>query len=273
MKIPLLAGRDFHAGDVYPRVAIVNQAFAKRYFAGENPIGKSFSLPTDSGKVTLEIVGLSGDALYFDIHQPVQPVAYFPFRSVDAKGELKSPDNTMGTIIVRTTSVNPLTLAPTLRQEVPRSRPEFRVNNIRTQQELIDAQTIRERLLAMLALFFAVVALLLAGIGLYGVLNYSVLQRHREIGIRLAIGARSLDIARRVTLEVFVMVFLGAAAGLGLGMASARYVESLLYQVKAADLGSLALPSLAILAGALLAALPPVIRAVRIDPVTALRSE
>jgi ABC-type antimicrobial peptide transport system permease subunit len=100
-----------------------------------------------------------------------------------------------------------------------------------------------------------------------------VLQRRREIGIRLAIGARSLDIARRVTLEVFVMVFLGAAAGLGLGMASARYVESLLYQVKAADLGSLALPSLAILAAALLAALPPVIRAVRIDPVTGIAKQ
>ena len=103
----------------------------------------------------------------------------------------------------------------TLRREVPQARPEFRVSNIRTQEELIRAHTVRERLLAMLALFFAVVALLLAGIGLYGVLDYSVLQRRREIGIRMAIGAQAGDIARRVTADVFCMVLAGAVAGLG----------------------------------------------------------
>jgi ABC-type lipoprotein release transport system permease subunit len=215
---------------------------------------------------------VSGDALYSNIHSPVEPVAYVPFRSVDANGEPRPP-NLGGTFIVRTSTANPLALASSLRQEVPRARPEFRVSGFHTQQELIDEQTIRERLLAMLAQFFAVVALLLAGVGLYAVLDYSVLQRRREIGIRMAIGARSLDIARGLTLEVFAMVFLGAAAGLGLGMASAHYIESLLYQVKATDLGSLTLPALAILAAALLAALPPVIRAVRIDPVKVLRSE
>jgi predicted lysophospholipase L1 biosynthesis ABC-type transport system permease subunit len=95
---------------------------------------------------------------------------------------------------------------------------------------------------------------LLAGVGLYGVLDYSVLQRRREIGIRMAIGAQAGDIARLVTVEVFSMVLAGALAGLALGMASVRYIESLLYQVKATDLGLLALPSLAILAAALLAA-------------------
>ena len=125
----------------------------------------------------------------------------------------------------------------------------------------------------MLALFFAVVALLLAGVGLYGVLDYSVLQRRREIGIRMAIGAQARDIARRVTADVFSMVLAGALAGLALGMASVRYIETLLYQVKATDLTMLAVPSLTILAGALLAALPAVFRAVRIDPVTMLRAE
>jgi predicted permease len=271
LKIPLIDGRDFRSSDVYPKVAIVNQAFAKQYFSGRNPLGKSFAF--GDGQTRFEIVGLSGDALYSDIHRPIAPVAYVPFQSVDAMGELMPPDHHVGTFIVSTSSANPLALASTLRQEVLRARPEFRVNGFRSQQELIDAQTIRERLLAMLALFFAVVALLLAGVGLYGVLDYSVLQRRREIGIRMAIGARSLDIARRVTLDVFAMVMLGAAAGLGLGMASARYIEALLYQVNATDLGGLALPSLAILAAALLAALPPVIRAVRIDPVQVLRSE
>src|SRR5207253_1888837 len=128
------------------------------------------------------------------------------------------------------------------------------VSNIRTQTEINQSQTIRERLLAMLALFFAVVALLLSGIGLYGVLDYTVLQRRREIGIRMAIGAQPVDIARRVTVEVFSMVLVGAMAGLALGITSVRYVETLLYQVKATDLAMLALPALTILAAAFLAA-------------------
>jgi ABC-type antimicrobial peptide transport system permease subunit len=132
---------------------------------------------------------------------------------------------------------------------------------------------VRERLLATLGLFFAVVALLLAGVGLYGVLHYSVLQRRREIGIRIAVGAQAGGIARLVTMEVFSMVLLGAAAGVGLGMVSVRFIESLFYQVKATDLQILALPSLAILAGALLAALRPIINAVRTHPVTMLRAE
>jgi putative ABC transport system permease protein len=156
---------------------------------------------------------------------------------------------------------------------VPRARPEFRVSNIRTQTEINRQHTVRERLLAMLALFFAMVALLLAGVGLYGVLDYSVLQRRREIGIRMALGAQSGEIARRVTVEVFSMVVVGAIAGLALGMTSVRYIEALLYQVKGGDLGLMALPALAILAAALLAALPAVIHAVRIDPVAMLRAE
>jgi len=166
-----------------------------------------------------------------------------------------------------------MALASTLRQEVPRARSEFRVANIRTQAELVRAQTVRERLLAMLALFFASVALLLAGIGLYGVLDYSVLERRREIGIRLAIGAQAGDIARRVTADIFSMVLVGALVGLALGMTSARYIETLLYQVKATGLLTLALPSLTIVVAALLAALPGVIRATHIDPAQVLRAD
>jgi ABC-type antimicrobial peptide transport system permease subunit len=142
-----------------------------------------------------------------------------------------------------------------------------------TQTQINQVHTVRERLLAMLALFFAGVALLLAGVGLYGVLDYSVLQRRREIGIRMAIGAQPGGIARLVTVEVFSMVLTGALGGLALGIISARYIASLFYQVKPTDLDVLALPSLAILAAALLAALPAVIHAVGIDPVTALRAE
>ncbi len=272
MKIPLIEGRDFRAGETHPGVAIVNKTFARQYFSGENPVGKFFETTGAAGARTrFEIVGLVGDVSYEDIRAPILPQAYTPFPSIDAKGALEPRGS--GTFIVRTLSSNPLALASTLRREVPRARSEFRVSNIRTQTEINQSHTVRERLLARLALFFGAVALVLAGVGLYGVLDYSVLQRRREIGIRMALGAQAGDIARRVTADVFSMVLGGALAGLALGFASARYIQTLLYQVKPTDPRMLALPALTILAAALLAALPPVIHAVRIDPAETLRVE
>jgi ABC-type antimicrobial peptide transport system permease subunit len=160
-----------------------------------------------------------------------------------------------------------------LRQEVSKVRSEFHVSNVRTQLELNQAQTVRERLLATLAFFFGAVALLLAGVGLYGVLNYSVLQREREIGIRMALGAQVGDVVRRITTGISVAVMTGAVAGLALGLASVRYIESLLYQVKATDGGVLAVPCLTILLAVLIAAVPAVLRALRVDPVAILRVE
>jgi len=265
MKIPFIEGRDFRRTDTYPGVAIVNQAFARRYFEWADPVGKLFEkVEGDGTRTRFQIVGLLRDARYRNMREPITPTAYVP---------IDSQPRGSATFIVRTSGANPAALASILRQEVPRVRPEFRVTNIRTQVELNLSHTVRERLLAMLALFFAAVALLLAAVGLYGVLDYSVVQRRREIGIRMAIGAPAGNIARLVTVEVFVMVLVGAIAGVGLGMASARYIEALLYQVKPSDLGMLALPSLTILAAALLAALPAVFHAVRIDPVAMLRAE
>jgi predicted permease len=270
MKIPLLDGRDFRPDDVDPGAAIVNETFVKTYFNGENPIGKSF-YRTYPRRIPSTIIGLVRDSRYSEMRETQKPVAYLPFRRNDAKGDLQPVGKS--TIVVRTAGANPLSLASVLRHEVPRIRSEFRVSNLHAQQELIDAQTIRERLLAMLALFFATVALLLAAIGLYGVLNYSVVQRRREIGIRLAIGAPASGIARLVTFEVFTMVLTGAIAGIAIGLGSVRYVETLFYQVKATDVGMLLLPALSLFAAALLASLPAVIEAVRIDPVNTLRSE
>jgi predicted lysophospholipase L1 biosynthesis ABC-type transport system permease subunit len=272
MRIPLIDGRDFLPDDTYPGVAIVNRTFAKAYFNGEDPVGKPFEVVFSGGqRLRFECVGLVGDVTYRDIREPILPQAYFPFHSIDAKGALQPIGQ--GTFIVRTSSANPMALASLLRREVPRARSEFRVSNIRTQTEINQSHTVRERLLARLALFFGMVALLLAGVGLYGVLDYSVLQRRREIAIRMALGAQAGDIARRVTVDVFGMVLAGALAGLVLGMASVRYIETLLYQVKATDPWTLALPALTIPAAALLAALPPVIHAVRVDPATTLRAE
>jgi predicted permease len=272
MKIPLLDGRDFRNSDAYPNAAIVNETFAKKFLNDEYPVGRFFEKTWDDGRHSrMQVVGLVRDAFYQDIHAPILPVVYVPVHSVDAGGALKPQDDE--TLLVRTTATNPLALASTLRQEVPRVHAQFHVSNIRTQEEIDEAQTIRERLLAMLAFFFGAVALLLAGVGLYGVLNYSLLQREREFGIRLALGARMSDVARNVTAGIFAAVCVGAMAGLGLGIASTRYIASLLYQVKTTDLGVLAFPSLIILGTALLAAVPAVIRALRIDPVAMLRAE
>ena len=273
MRIPLIDGRDFRPSDTNPPVAIVNMAFAKQYFDGENPVGKSFE-KTDAagGRVRYQVVGFVRDARSRDnMRLPIRPTAYVPFHAADAQGVLKPQGR--GTFVVRTLSANPLALASILRREVPRARPEFHVRNIRTQVEINHSRTVRERLLALLALFFAAVALLLAGVGLYGVLDYSVVQRRREIGIRMAIGAQAASIARLVTVEIFAMVIGGAAGGVALGIASARYIEALLYQVQPTDLGMLALPSLTVLTAALLAALPAVFHAVRIDPAAMLRAE
>lgn len=281
MKIPVIDGRDFRGSDTYPGVAIVNDAFAKHYFDGEHPIGQWFESPPTRGdalpeeakgmRLRFQIVGLVGDARYRNMREAIMPTAYVPFQSIDARGALEAIN--WGTFLVRTASPNALALAPTLRQEVSRARSEFRVSNIRTQTMLNQSHTVRERLLATLAMFFAGAALLLAGIGLYGVLHYSVLQRRREIGIRMALGSRPRDIARGVSVEVLSMVLAGALAGLALGVAAARHIEPLFYQVNATEPAMLALPSLTMLAVACVATLPAVISAARIDLITTLRAE
>jgi len=269
MRIPLLAGRDFRQADLSPGAAIVNQAFARQFFPQGSPLGKWFE--GTSGWMQgqkFQIVGVVQNTRYRYLRQSVLPVAYTPFRRTDSKGTMQG-----GTLIVRTATSNPLSLALALRDEVSRAHQEFRVTNVRTQQELIDSQTIRERLLALLSRFFGAIALLLAGIGLYGVLDYAVLQRRREIGIRMALGASLGKLAVGVTARGFSMVLLGAGAGLALGLASARYVEPLLYQVRPTDWSIMAIPVLAVLGVSGVAALPAVIHAASVDPATQLKTE
>jgi len=266
MKIPLIDGRDLRPGDLGPGAAVVNEAFAQTYFHGEDPVGKLFERTRGGGR--FEIVGLVRNAHYQDPREILPPTLYEPMWTGDPQEALSS-----ATLLVRTSMANPLALATTIRREVPRAWPEFRVSNIRTQLEINRSQTVRERLLAMLALFFAGAALLLAGIGLYGVLDYSVLQRRREIGIRMAIGARPGDVAWRVVAEAVSMVLLGALAGLAIGGSSVRFIEALLYQVKLTDWDMLAIPTLTLLLATLAASLPAVLRAVRIDPAATLRSD
>jgi predicted permease len=277
MKIPLVSGRDFRPQDTSPGAAIVNETFVKTYFPGlgsdQNSIGRTFQ--RGAHQPLYKIVGVTPDVPYRDLREPSRPVFYIPFAEVNVDGGDKSAPSAVdfATFAIHTDAQNPLALADSLRLLIGQRHNGLRVSNITTQLDLVRDQTIRERLLAMLAAFFAAVALLLAGIGLYAILNYSVLQRRREIGIRMAIGSTRAGIVRIVTLDVFLMIALGGCAGVALGFGAARYVESLFYQVKAADADMIALPACAILLTALVATLPAVLRALRTDPTEILRAE
>jgi predicted permease len=268
MKIPLVSGRDFRPEDTSPGAAIVNETFVKTFFPGQDPIGRSFERGAD--QPLNKVVGVIPDVPYHDLREPSRAVFYVPFAEIDGKSAPRVVDFATFTIH---TAENPLALADSLRQLIAQSHNGLRVSNITTQFDLVRDQTVRERLIAMLAAFFAAVALLLAGIGLYAVLNYSVLQRRREIGIRMAIGSTRAGIVRIVTLDVFQMIALGGCAGVALGFVAARYVQSLFYQVKATDADLIALPTCAMLFSALVATLPAVLRALRTDPTEILRSE
>jgi len=269
MKIPLLSGHDFRSQDGSPGAAIVNETFARTYFPGQDPIGRTFA--RGANQPLNKIIGVTDDTPYHDQREPSPAVFYVPFDEIDA--DSASGPVRFATFVVHTDSQNPLALADTLRQIVAERHNGLRVSNITTQLDLVRDQTTRERLIAVLAAFFAAVALLLAGIGLYAVLNYSVLQRRREIGIRMAIGSTRAGIVRLVTLDVFLMIALGGCAGVALGFGAARSVESLFYQVKATDADMIALPACAILLTALVATLPAVFRALRTDPTEILRTE
>jgi putative ABC transport system permease protein len=271
MRIGLVEGRDFRAGDAPPKmtddkraimgVGIVNETFARKFFEGRSPVGRVVDVGI-GGKdlsVPLEIIGLMRDTPYRNLREPIRPTVFVPL------------DENKRTLLVRTAG-NPLSVAPLLRQELAQDG-KFRVPTIDTHTAIVRRHMIRERLLATLSLFFAIVALVLAGVGLYGVLNYSVVQQRREIGIRIALGARMTHVVQRVTASLFAMVALGCAAGIASGLVCARFVETLLYEVKPTDVSSLSLPIVVLVTAAVLAAIPPVLRAARIDPAQTLRSE
>ncbi len=263
MKIPLLAGRDLRLEDLSPGMALVNTAFSKEYFNGENPIGRAFN----RGAQQYRVVGLVADARYRNLREPIIATAYLPMR-------YPAPESLSGaTFLVRTTDPNPLKLAPVLRREISRTRSEFRVSNIRTQLEINRAQTVRERLLSGLASFFGGVAILLTCVGVYGVLDFSILRRRKELGIRIALGAPAADIIQRVTFAVSLMIIVGTLIGAASALLLAPKVKTLLYQVQSSDLASLAPVLISLVGASLLAIAPAVIRALKIDAASLLREE
>ncbi len=272
MRIGMIEGRDFRAGDLppvldvrqqpQPGVGIVNDAFARVYFPGQSPIGRLVRVrQSQDSDVPMEIVGLVRDAVYGTIREPMRPTVYVP-----------NGPRSNGVLMVRTAG-DPIALASTLRREVGRTLPDFRVRAVEPFSAFVRQQMVRERLLATLSMFFAVIALLLAGIGLYGVLNHAVIRQRREIGIRMALGARATHLVHRVAARMLAVVSVGSLIGLAAGLAFGPVVRVLLFEVEPTDIQSLGAPILALMLAATLAAIPPAIRAVRIDPVQTLRSE
>jgi putative ABC transport system permease protein len=272
MRITMLDGRDFRQGDLQPRmegktqpapgVGIVNEAFVRTYFDGQSPVGRFVDVLVGKDVAAgMEIVGVVRDTPYGNLREDIRPTVFLP--------QAKRSSNS---IIVRTAGP-PKAMAQILRAKLPELRSDYYVRTIEFQTEQVRYHLLRERVLAALSLFFAAVALVLAAVGLYGVLNYSVTQQRREIGIRMALGARAGHVVRRVTARSVAIVCVGLALGLAGGLAGARVVQSLLFGVKPTDWDAIALPALTLLAAAVAAAVPPAIRAARIDPARTLRSE
>jgi predicted permease len=263
MQITLVDGRYLAARDMAPgsTAVVVNQAFVRQYFRGENPLGARFEkFDDDPRPAPQEIVGVVQDAKYNNLREENSPTVYGPWSQPDGVMEVR-------------TAGNPLAIVSAIRQTINQSNAGLRVNGVTLQSTRINNTLLRERLLALLAGFFAIVAIVLAAIGLYGVLSYSVVRRTKEIGIRVALGARQLGVVRLVVSDVLLVIAIGLGIGIAGGFALGRFVSSLLFEVKATDFWSLALPLVCFLLASALAALPPAFRAARVDPIVALRDE
>lgn len=272
MGIRLLEGRDLRPGEADR--ALVNESFMRDCFDGRSPVGRWFErgFPGADKRTRFQIVGVVEDARYQDLREPPKPTAYVPMFELGPDGKEQTQSTAILTIRTKGPG-DPTAMSPALRAKVEKERPEFEITNVRTQHELIELRTIRERLLAGLGAFFSAVAVLLAGVGLYGALARSVVQRRREIGIRRAVGADASGIVWSLTARAAGMALLGVALGAGLSLALAGQVEALLYRVRPTDATMLVPTLLTIFAIAAVAACPAVVRAIRIDPAAILRSE
>jgi hypothetical protein len=243
---------------------IVNQTFATRYFGARPALGGTLDtrFGPNSSAPSHQVIGVVGDIRH-DLRKPAAPAVYIPLRN-------------SGTVLVRVAG-NALaaasTLGPRLREVVQSANPLFRVTSVVPESTLVGQTLLRERLLALLSGFFATVGLVLVAVGLYGVSSYSVIQRTREIGIRIALGAQRYGIVRAVLADVGGATLMGAVAGLAGGLYVSRFVETLLFEVKPLDFWTLALPIGLLIVAVILASTLPALRASRVDPVTALRAD
>jgi predicted permease len=262
MGIPLIAGREFREGDnaAAPRVTIVNQQFVKRFLEGRNPIG----IHITADKNTMEIVGVVRDSHYSGVKQEPPPVYYAPWRQNDTLNDL--------CFYVRSAVAPGGTIAQ-IRRVMHGLDPDLPLEDLRTLDDQIRINIQSDRIVLQLAAAFAILATLLAMLGLYGVMAHSVARRTREIGIRIALGAKPQSIRAMVLREMLWILGIGLATGIPAALAVSRLTESQLYGVKSFDALVLAAAASALAITAAAAAYLPARRASRVDPLRALRYE
>jgi predicted permease len=261
MHISLLTGRTLNQADLdsTQAVAVVNRAFVKQYLEGRNPLGLHFG-DTSPKAPQWQILGVMGDAKYSDLRDAVKPTAYVPLKGGGAHFELR-------------TVVNAASLIPAVRRVVGEVDSNLPLFSVRTQSEQIDGLLFNERLVARLSSLFGLLALLLACVGIYGLLAYEVAQRTREIGIRMALGAQQQDVLRLVITQAGLLILAGVTLGLAAAAGVTRYLGALLYGVRPIDPVTFAAVVLLLATVAMGACLIPARRATKIDPMVALRYE
>jgi putative ABC transport system permease protein len=277
MDIPLLAGRSLTPQDDHRanRVAVINQTMARRFFGDENPLGKHFGFGSAENSNQIEIVGVARDSRYLRPRRDVPSIAYIPFTQASLG---------MTTFTLRTVG-DPLRMTAAVSaaiREVDKDLPLF---DIKSQTEQMDQSLAQERFFPKLTGFFGLLALMLASIGLYGVMSYAIAQRTREIGIRMALGASQNNILRRVIGQGMLLAAIGVAIGSAAAFALmriitsnssyelTRFISAFLYGVRATDPLTFAIVALLLVLVALLACYLPAKRATRVDPMVALRCE
>jgi putative ABC transport system permease protein len=266
LGVPLLAGRMFDErdGPNNPGVVIIGKTIADRMFAGRDPVGRRLRYASVQADPVL-IVGVVGDVKITGIDEAIRPVLYYPFRQ---------SSSIFANLVARTNS-DPNTLAGAVRNEVRTLEPDAAILNVRTMDEMI-AQTpasFMRRFPALVIGIFAGVALLLASIGIYGVVSYSVSQQTHYIGVRMALGASPADILKMVLKQGLLLALLGVGIGVGAALGLMRLLRTLLYQVSATDVSTFAIVTGTLFVVALLACFLPARRATKVDPLVALRYE
>ncbi len=267
LGIPLLRGREIDADDAArgAQVCVVNQAFAEYFFPNGDPIGKHVTDEYPTTRETYEIVGVVADVKEHSVRETKRPRFY---------ANLFHPIGTVESVTLLLSGTrDPAQLAPAVRNAIAGINRSLPILSIRTLNEQIDRRLTTPRLIAELAAFFGGLALLMAAIGLYGVMSYSMSRRTSEIGIRMALGASQRSVAEMVLRETLTLVAIGLVIGLPSAIAAARLMQNRLFGLTAADPATIALAILFILTATLLAGFVPARRAARIDPMSALRTD
>jgi len=264
MGVPLLQGRDFTDSDREgaPDVVIVNQALVREYWPGQDPLGKRIFMEWNRD-MQAEVVGVVGDVRLRTLDAPARATLYWPQAQIA---------NSFMTLMVRGDAA-PATLAPALRAIVAELDPKLPVSRVVPLGEVVETSLSSQRFLLVLTVAFASLALLLAGIGIYGVISYAVARRTPEIGVRLALGARGSDVARSIVGDTLRTSAIGVALGLAGAAATGRLLQGLLFGISAWDPYAYLSVALGALAVSAAVAAVPALRAASIDPAVALREE